>query len=284
LSTSLVQKLQSEFPGLTRSEKAVANYMLNHLRSLPYETASSIAESAGVSAMTVSRFLRSLGFNGLSELKEQLRVELDAAPLLVSDRLQRMRKGEARDGKLWENFDLEVMATLGVYELTSSPTFAQVVEVLADAGGVFVCGFQTLSGMASDFAARLDYARPGARFVDGANGTFGEVLASEANSPCLILFEMRRYSKASIQLAEMAREAGMSLIILCDDHCYWARDYTDLVLSVSTRSNLFWDNQAPFASLSNLLIDAIIARLGDKVAPRLEKLRALQDRLGAFAD
>ena len=34
------------------------------LSSLPDETAASIAESAGASAMTVSRFLRSLGFTG----------------------------------------------------------------------------------------------------------------------------------------------------------------------------------------------------------------------------
>ena len=67
--------------------------------------------------MTVSRFLRGLGYNGLSELKEQLRTELESTPLLISDRLARIRKASKRDSKLWENFDLEIMATLGVYEL-----------------------------------------------------------------------------------------------------------------------------------------------------------------------
>lgn len=284
MSVSFGQKLRDEFPTLTRSEKAVANYMLNHLSSLPYETASSIAESAGVSSMTVSRFLRSLGFNGLSELKEQLRTELDSTPLFVSDRLKRMRKGTRRDGKIWENFDREVMATLGVYELLSTPVWDRVVTVLAEAGEVSVVGFQTMSGIASDFAARLDYMRPGTRRLDGANGTFSELLASEAANPCLVLFEMRRYTKTSLQLAELARESGVALVIICDGHCYWARDYTDLVLSVSTQSNLFWDNQAPFASLTNLMLDALIVRLGDRVEPRLKQLRLLQDRLGVFLD
>jgi hypothetical protein len=133
---------------------------------------------------------------------------------------------------------------------------------------VFVAGFQTISGIASDFAARLDYVRPSARFLDGRNGTFSELLADGGRSPCLTLFEIRRYTKTSLKLAEAAREARIPLIFICDNHCYWARDYTDLVLPVGTQSHLFWDNQAPFLSLSNLLLDAVIARLGDAIEPR----------------
>ena len=73
MTSRVAEKLRSGFPSLTKSEKAVANYMLAHLKSLPYETAASIADSAGVSPMTVSRFLRGLGYKALSELKAQLR-------------------------------------------------------------------------------------------------------------------------------------------------------------------------------------------------------------------
>jgi DNA-binding MurR/RpiR family transcriptional regulator len=284
MTSSLAEKLRSGFPNLTKSEKAVANYMLSHLKSLPYETAASIAESAGVSPMTVSRFLRGLGYNGLSELKEQLRTEFKATPLLISDRLARIRKTSKPDTKLWENFDLEIMATLGVYELLGGAAWKGAVAALADSCDVFVAGFQTIGGIASDFAARLDYMRPRARFLDGRNGTFSELLADGGSAPCLTLFEMRRYTKTSLKLAEAARAAHIPLIVICDNHCYWARDYTDLVLTVGTQSHLFWDNQAPFLSLSNLLLDAVIAKLGDAIEPRLRRLRELQDRFEAFHD
>src|SRR5438445_61502 len=130
MASRLAEKLRTGFPTLTKSEKAVANYMLTHLKSLPYETAASIAESAGVSSMTVSRFLRELGYKGLSELKEQLRTEIDSTPLLISDRLSRIRKASKRDAKVYENFDLEVMATLGVYELVGGAVWKRAVAVL----------------------------------------------------------------------------------------------------------------------------------------------------------
>ncbi len=285
MTTSLAEKLRADFPSLTKSEKSVASYMLTHLRNLPYETAASVAENAGVSPMTVSRFLRGLGYNGLNELKEHLRTELDATPLLISDRLARIRKTSRSGDKLWDNFELEMQATLGVYEQLGSPLWKRAVETLSKSSDVFVSGFQTISGIASDFAARLDYARPNARFLDGRNGTFSELLATGGGaSPCLALFEMRRYTKTSLRLAEAAREARIPLVIICDSHCYWARDFTDLVLSVGTQSHLFWDNQAPFLSLANLLLDAVITELGDAVEPRLSKLRELQDKFEAFHD
>ena len=176
------------------------------------------------------------------------------------------------------------MATLSVYELIGGDVWKRAVAKLADSSHVFVTGYQTIGGIAADFVARLECLRPGARFLDGRNGSFGELLADDMASPCLVLFEMRRYTKASLQLAAAARDASIPLIAICDTHCYWARDYTDLVLSVSTQSQLFWDNQAPFLSLSNLLLNSVIEKLGDAIEPRLRKLRALQDRFEAFHD
>jgi DNA-binding MurR/RpiR family transcriptional regulator len=78
---------------------------------------------------------------------------------------------------------------------------------------------------------------------------------------------MRRYAKTSLKLAEAARAAHIPLIVICGNYCYWARDYTDPVLSIGTLSHLFWDNQAPVLSLSNLLLDAVNAKLGDAIEP-----------------
>jgi DNA-binding MurR/RpiR family transcriptional regulator len=284
MKSSLAERLSRDYPTLTKSEKAIASYMLANLHSLPFETAASIAESVGVSQMTVGRFLRSLGYRGLSDLKETMRTEFDATPLLVSDRVNRIRTNAEGDSKLWDNFELEMNAILGVYELRGTEPWRNAVDALATAGRVFVAGFQTVSGIASDFAARLDYVRPSTHYLDGRNGTFSELLAGTDISTCLVLYEMRRYTKLSHQLARAAAEAGATIVIICDNHCYWARDYTANVLSVSTDSHLFWDTQTPFLSLNGLLLDDLIAELGEAVAERIGLMRTLQDRFEAFQD
>jgi DNA-binding MurR/RpiR family transcriptional regulator len=284
MTERLIAQLRQQFPALSKAEKAVASYILTHLKSLPFETAASIAESVGVSPMTVSRFLRTQGYKGLSDLKDKMRTELDATPLLISDRVNRIRKESSRDAKLWDDFELEIRATAGVYELRGTPAWTRAVDILGSSSDVFIAGFQTISGIASDFAGRLDYIRPNTRFLDGRSGTFSELLAGQAHSPCLVLFEMRRYTKLSHQLSQAAVDAEIPVIIICDNHCYWAHDYTEDVLSVSTDSHMFWDSQAPFLSLVNLLLHDLIARLGDKVTGRIQAMRRLQERFEAFQD
>jgi DNA-binding MurR/RpiR family transcriptional regulator len=282
MKTGLADRLRNEFSNLSKAEKAVVSYMLANMNGLPFETAASIAENVGVSQMTVSRFLRMLGYRGLSDLKEKMRNELDATPLLISDRVDRIRKQSAKDGKVWENFELEMQATIGVYELRGTKAWKRVLDMLATRSHLFIAGFQTISGIASDFAGRLDYVRPNTKFLDRSTGTFSDLLAGQASSPCLVLFEMRRYTKVSYQLAQACVDAGIPVIIICDNHCYWARDYTEDVLMVTTDSHLFWDSQAPFLSLVNLLMDDLIARLGNKVADRIRAMRKLQDQFEAF--
>ena len=280
----LAQRLRDGFPGFTRAEKAVATYMLGNLRQLPFDSAASIADRVGVSQMTVGRFLRALGYQGLSELKAELRRGFDATPLLISERVARIRRSAAKQGKLGTNFEREVESLVAVYELVDTPAWRRVVDLLALSDEVHVAGFQTLAGMAADFAARLDYLRPGAHFQDGSDGVFGGVFAGPPGTRCVVLLEMRRYTRLSHLLGQQCRSRGVKLVVLCDTHCSWARDYTDDVLAVSTGSELFWDSQAPFASLTNLLLNDVIVRLGAAVGARTQLMERLQESFGAFQD
>ncbi|HUP10305.1 MAG TPA: SIS domain-containing protein, partial [Caldimonas sp.] len=233
-------------------------------------------------AMTVGRFLRSIGYGGIAELKSELRDAALSSGLTISGRLDRIRASRGTGEDLHRNLQLEVNALVGVYEQVGSPSWKTAVDRLARADEVFVAGFQTLAGMAADFAARLQYLRPGVRAVDGRDGTFADVFAGRARHPCVVLLEMRRYTRYSELLAKTARQSGVDLVVICDRHCHWARDHTSLVFTVDTDSTLFWDSQSPFVSLINLLLDHTVRRLRGAVGKRLEAMAALQEGFGAF--
>lgn len=282
MSEALSERLRAGFPGYTRAERAVASYMLANLPRLPFETAATIAESVGVSQMTVGRFLRGLGYSNLAELKEELRQGLGSRSLLISDRVDRLGEGVEAGARLRRSFDLEVEGLLSVYEQAVTPAWGRAVRRLARADAVFAAGFQTLEGIASTFLQRLTYLRPGARLLDGRDGTFADLLEGGLAAPALVLFEMRRETLASRRLAEAAVERGVGVTAICDAHCTWAHEVADEVLVARTDSNLFWDGQAPFLSLLNLLLDGVARELEPQVAERTRRLRALQDRFGQF--
>jgi DNA-binding MurR/RpiR family transcriptional regulator len=278
----LGERIARGLSAMTPAYRGIASYMLANIHLLPFENAAAIAAKVGVSPMTVGRFLRSIGYGGFGQLKNELRGAAASPGLLISDRLDRIR-GNARDGvALHDNLQLEVNALIAVYEHVGTPLWIGTIERLVASDQVFVAGFQTLAGLASDFAARLQYLRPGVSVLDGRDGTFAELLVGSAKKPCLVLFEMRRYTKFSQLLAQQCRRQGIPVVMICDTHCHWAPDCADAVFTVNTESNLFWDAQGPFLSLTNLILDHVVRRLKNHTAARLKSLTALQDRFGAF--
>ena len=74
MDTSLQQRIQSA--DLTRTEKRIADYFLDHSESLYFMTARDIAQELGVSDTSIIRLCRALGYRGFRELQESQRAEL----------------------------------------------------------------------------------------------------------------------------------------------------------------------------------------------------------------
>jgi DNA-binding MurR/RpiR family transcriptional regulator len=286
-----VEKVKERQATFSRAESAIAAYLVTHLREIPFETAASISRKLNVSPMTVGRFLRSLGYEGLSSLKEELSSTLHQIAWLVGERYERImspahvkseKGGIAPD--LSASLDMELKAIVGTYEQARTARFGHVAAMVAKADRIYVAGFQTVRGVAMDFAQRLEYARPGIRFMDGASGTYNELFAEEGGKPVLIVVDIRRYSKQALLLAQQASQANIDLVIVTDAVCYWAQDLTDHVVRIATDVDMFWDSNAPVTSFLNLLVDDVIRRLGSSVKKRIERLQKLQNDFENFAD
>ncbi len=279
---SLELRLQRNAQSFTRAERALANYMLSNIERIPFDTAASIADTVGVSKMTVSRFLRKNGYQGLADVRRELRRELTIGDLQVSGRVDRFLKGKGQDEKLTETLNLEIEALVKVYERVSTPEWERVVDALSTAPEVLVAGFQMMEGIASIFEIRLQLLRKGVRRIDTRNGTLAEIHDAPAGS-VLVLFEMRRYGALSKKIAQSARKQGHVVVIVSDPHCDWANEVSDAMLVVSTETRLFWDSQAAFLSLMNLLLDAVARRLEDSIGARASALDSMVNRFGLLS-
>jgi DNA-binding MurR/RpiR family transcriptional regulator len=284
MNPPIIRKIGSRKKRLTRSEKLVAAYVSSHLRDLPFLTAAAIAGKVGVSEMTVGRFLRSLGYSGLDEVKRELASMLHHLPWLVGDRYQQFAGAAGTAGRLSASLDKEIKSLVGVYELARSPEFYRAAQMIAQADRVYVAGFQTVRGLASDFAQRLEYVRPDVQLLSGDNGTYAEAFVTDAGRRLLFLVDLRRYSKQTRLLAAQASEVKMPLIIVADSACAWAEAHAAHCFLVGCDIGTFWDSNAPITSLLNLFVDAVIDRLGASVGRRVEQLTRLQGRFDAFQD
>ncbi len=72
---SLSTYIQARFDDFSRSQKDVAQYIVDHLDEVAFQTAEELARRASTSSSTVVRFSQALGFEGYPELQQSAREE-----------------------------------------------------------------------------------------------------------------------------------------------------------------------------------------------------------------
>ncbi|MBK8438665.1 MAG: MurR/RpiR family transcriptional regulator [Rhodobacter sp.] len=284
-STPTLRERLAGLSNLSGAESALTSWIERNLHALPFESAANVAEGAGVSEMSVSRFVRKLGYDGFRALKAELKAQtVRAERPEFDDRLRRFALPSGDPAELNEALRLEIEAILDVYRLAKGPAWQDALDVIERAERVSVAGFQGSKGLALDFATRLKWTRPGVRFVEGTSGTWSEVFDEDPTRSCLVLLDTALYARTSLKLAEMAQREGMPMVIVTDRFGNWARKFTPHVLSVSTWTNTWWDSSAGLSALLGLLLNGLTMRAGPAARARLKRLSALGQAFETFAD
>ncbi|MBP1871870.1 hypothetical protein LPJGGPFB_03886 [Ensifer adhaerens] len=282
MAQRILKLVQSEELRRSKSDRLIAHYIERNLAEIPFETAKSIASRLELSPMTVGRYLRRMGFDGLDQLKHELRRGSSNPAWQVKGPVDRLRE-DIREGKLLAGLIQEQINNLGlVYELTTSPEWQQAIEALISASEVYVAAYQNVRGIAQYFASQLSYTRSRVQFVDGLNGTYSELLDGSVEGRVLFLHDVRRFAAKAKPLAMEARRAGVKVILYTDEYCPWAAEVSDICLVVPGSHGPLWDGAATTIAVMDLMLSNIIVVLGDEVSERVGMLTRLQDVFGDF--
>jgi DNA-binding MurR/RpiR family transcriptional regulator len=274
MTSDLQKKLKSRWETFTTSEQKLATYLLHNISGIPFETAASLGKRVGVSAMTVGRFLRNLGYEGVGDLKEELR---DDAPWK-----QLYRKPEQQEDAdfISENLQAEIRGLTDAHALARTGEWKAIVKMLVSAERVSVASFQHGRFLGMGFASMLQHVKPNTVFADGYDGSYADVLLDSNGKSCVVLIDVRRYSRHFRLLAEEVSARGIPLVIVTDTQCYWARQLTDNVLMLAIHPERAWHSLCAFDSLLSLLISAVIREQGDALERIGEITRLRQKFIG----
>ncbi|MGP5441951.1 MurR/RpiR family transcriptional regulator [Pseudomonas helleri] len=275
------QLLENEFSSMTPTGKRIASYLLGNPQQLPFESADSIALQASTTGISVGRFLRSLGYQNLDDVKQSLRGEVPAS-WLITDRIAAFRAESNGGDALDRSMQREIEAIQYVYEVARSEAFAQIVKRIHEADAVFIIGIQSIRGILTAFHSHLEYIRPKVFYVDGLSGIYAETLNSGFDNPYAIIADFRAYSSVTQTFCQAALENALPLALITDLQCPWARDYALDLLQIKTDVGQFWDSPAPLACLLNLMVSAVAQQYGEHLDQRLAKNRQLQKAFGQF--
>lgn len=262
----------------------IAAFILDHLTDVVYESADSLAKRLDISSATISRFCHELGFRNFRELKEALRSDRAVSPWLTGPRFSSFVASDPDVAWLSDAYDAESKALAMVYSLPRRPEWSQIVDLLATAPRLWIAGFQIQRAFAQSFALQLQYLRPGVHVVDMASGHFADALEGPPGD-CVVIIDVHRYSRQSVELAAQVKAAGKPLIVLTDVQNLWASEHTPFVLNVPIRSEaVFWMSLSAMSSLAYLLLNGVVRKIGAPVLERLDRTSQRYRDFTGFSD
>lgn len=225
---------------LTKTERIVADYFLEHMESLYFMTAKDIAMALHTSDTSVIRLCRTLGYRGFRELQQQLQQEL--SQMLSQDKYvlpyeQVSEKAErSRDSGLAQHLDLAIQNLRSTYRKNDPGKLRQAVDLLLKSDHIFIGGFRGSAAAACYLGVLLAQYTGHVEYAVRADSSCVESVLDYGDSDCIVLIGMERYSKMACTLADMARENHCRLIAIVDKFTAPLAHHADVVLTCDAES------------------------------------------------
>jgi DNA-binding MurR/RpiR family transcriptional regulator len=280
---TLDEQLRTALPDLTRAERQLATHILSHYPVAALGSITILAKASQVSTPTVVRLAQKLGYKGYPDFQSSLRAEVEAmlvSPLTKHDRWA----GGVPDTHILNRFADAVMsnlqATLGQIDHAE---FDAAATLLADpARHVFAMGGRITHVLADYFTSLMTVVRSEVTLLSDSSTTWPPALLDMKQGDVLLVFDIRRYENAVLQVAEMAKEQGAEIILITDRWISPASAHASHTLACHVEAPSAWDSNVSLMVLVETLLASVQSMTWTDTASRMKRLEDLYSRTRFF--
>ncbi len=273
------ERLIRQAADLPPQQRAMADYVIEHLTAVPFLSVPELARRVGVSEATVVRFAQRIGYPGFSELKMEL-----------VDILQNRLVGATDEAP--EVVAEDVLASVATLEITNvgrtvealdRADFEAVAEALFAADGVFTFGMGVSSLLAELAAYNLLQVGVRAAPLSNRFTSSREQLVGLGGGDLLMAISLPPYSRQSLDLLGDAKEIGIATVAICDRPTAPAANLSCWSLTVKCDNMMFTNAIAAVTVLLNALVTQIATSHRDESLEALARInRALLEDDGVL--
>jgi DNA-binding MurR/RpiR family transcriptional regulator len=267
---------------MSKGQKLIANYILEHYDKAAFMTAAKLGEIVGVSESTVVRFAIELGYEGYPKLQKVLQ-ELIKNKLTAVQRIEvsssRINEGNILKSVLHSDME-KIKMTL---EDIDQESFNKIVDCIMNAKSIYILGVRSSAPLAGFLGFYFNLIFDNVRLVHttSVSEMFEQILrASEGDAVIGISFP--RYSKRTIKAMQYVKTQGAATIAITDSIESPIAAFSDH--SIIARSDMasFVDSLVAPLSVINALIVAIGIKKKESLSATFEKLESIWDEYQVY--
>jgi DNA-binding MurR/RpiR family transcriptional regulator len=259
---------------LTPTQRRIAHSLVEHAAKAAYLSAAEVAELAGVSQPSVTRFAMALGYSGYPALRRELRALASDAPSEPAgeNTMQRAVLAEADH--------LRRLAE----ELQRPDDVRRAADLLAASRPLPVLGLRAAAPLAAYFGYFAAKVFPDVRVLDSGGTGLHDRLdqARAAGAGAMLAIVLPRYPRESVEAVREAKAAGFAVVAITDSAVSPVAGDADVVLPAAVGTRLVFDLHTGPMAMAMVLLEAMCDAAPEPVQRRLEEFEASAARRNIF--
>lgn len=273
---SLTGRIHRVYEGLPEGERKAADLVLDRPGELALWSASELADRAGISNATVTRFVRRLGYASYDEARRAARTMRAVGSPLYRDLAEPGAGGALAPQRMIETERRIVEASL---EMQNPLALAAVAETLAEARAVRVAGFRNSYFLGEYACSALAQVRPGVAMLSLPGQTLAEGIAALGPEDAVLIVGLRRRPAGFAEAVRALSDTGARVVLLADLSIRTAPALADHTLLCVVETPQALDSPAGALAILRLLALTTLQRLEGRGRRHLERVEQL---LGAL--
>ncbi|MBD8512082.1 MurR/RpiR family transcriptional regulator [Photobacterium sp. 2_MG-2023] len=264
IEVDIVSRITECFPQLREAEKKVARLVMDDLSGAASASITELAEEAGVSEATITRFAKAVGCKNVRDLKMKL-----AQSLAVGQRFIHESPDESGIQGVYESIKNVININR---KIVNEADVARAVEMLLNARQVLSIG---MGGGSTILSQELQFRLFRIGFAVSAynDGLLARMVASTADSKdVMVALSVTGYTAEVVEPASIAKQYGLKVIAITAPDSPLAK-VSDVVLPLVTDETDFIYKPSASRYAMMALIDVLSTELA------LSQKRRSRDRL-----
>ena len=260
------QRIVDFYDLLTRSERRMADTILQSPDLVAELSATALAERAGVSKATAARFFRRLGYTGARKARADAQIMLDKGGRVPE---WRARFGNARVNQA-QHLTAEINNLTRSIEQIRSDELDTAIRAFAGAEKIWVVGFGENYPLAHFARALLIRVKPDIRMIPIGGFSVPEEFASIQASDAVLALGIGRRTKSLRSVMASSRRAGAHVTFITDQIAPVSPDAVSITLRCRTKGAGAFDSVVAPLSVLTYFCSSMALKIGEPALRRLE--------------
>lgn len=275
MQEDLLVQIQNKMSSFSKSQKLIANYILNSYEKAAYMTALKLGNAVNVSESTVVRFAIEMGFEGYPELQKSLQA-------LIKNRLTAVQRINITNDRIGEDGVLKNILTQDIdrirhtLEEIDKDMFERAIEKISSARRIYILGAMSSSILARFLDYNFQLIFDNVHFVQAisTSGIYQQIIRMN-DEDVFIAISFPRYSQSTIKATAYAKSCNANVVAITDSTASPLAPYADELLIARSDMASFADSLVAPLSLLNAMIVALGAKNKGNIEKTFGKLEKL---------